>query len=72
MGIVSDSTGAAIPNVGRHHECPSGVSYSTLSNPEGLYRTGVLNPGLYQLTFEGAGFKKLVPSNIQAHTSETL
>ncbi len=73
VGAITDSTGALIPGVTvRIRSKDTGFSYSPVSNEDGLYRQPYLNPGFYELTFESQGFKKLVRSNIQVRTTETL
>jgi hypothetical protein len=49
----------------------TGVSTTTLTNHEGIYHVPYLNPGMYELTFEAAGFKRMVRSNIQVRAAES-
>ena len=73
VGSVADPSGAAIVNVAvRITNVRTGVSSTTVTNQQGIYRAPYLNPGMYQITFEANGFKKLVRSNIQVRSSETL
>jgi len=73
VGLVSDSTGAVIPAVTVRIANPqTGFVHTAATNEEGLYRVPYLNPGIYELTFEAPGFKKLVRSNIQVRSTETV
>lgn len=71
-GVVTDKSGAVVPGVNvRLTAKESGFSYSAVSNDEGLYRAPYLNPGIYEITFEGQGFKRLVQSGVQVRSTET-
>ncbi|MBM3757181.1 MAG: TonB-dependent receptor, partial [Acidobacteria bacterium] len=71
-GIVSDASGAMVPNTTiRLKDRDSGFTYSALSNEEGLYRAPYLNPGFYDITYEARGFKRLIRSGIQVRSTET-
>ena len=71
-GTVTDSSGAAVPNVNiRLSGKETGFNYTTVTNTEGLYRAPYLNPGFYTVTYEVQGFKKLVRNEIQVRSSET-
>ena len=71
-GAVTDSAGAVIPQVAvRLVHTGTGFIYSATTNDEGLFRVPYLNPGTYELTFEAAGFKRLVRSNILVRSTET-
>ncbi len=72
VGLVSDATGAVIPSVAvRIANTQTGFVHNAATNEEGLYRAPYLNPGIYELSFEAPGFKKLVRSNIQVRSTET-
>lgn len=72
VGSVTDSTGAAIPGVAvRAVNTQTGFAYSSLTNPEGIYRILYVNPGTYDLTYEAQGFKKLARSQLQVRSTET-
>src|SRR6185436_16831712 len=49
----------------------TGFVYTSSTNEEGLYRLAYMNPGDYEITFEGQGFKKLVHANIVVRSTET-
>src|SRR5829696_7805364 len=60
-GQVTDSAGAAVPNVrivARHVD--TGIERTVQSSEEGTFTIFPLNPGEYTLTVEQAGFKKYV------------
>lgn len=69
-GVVSDSSGAVIPNaIVAAHNTDTGVVTNTTSNAEGVYNIGFLPAGHYQLTVEASGFKI---ANLPAFTLEVL
>lgn len=71
-GLVSDSTGAAIPGVRISIlSQEKGVTISSATNAEGVYYAPYLNPGLYNLTFESDGFKRAVRTGVQVRSTET-
>jgi hypothetical protein len=71
-GIVSDPTGAIIPGVGISiNNEGTGFTYAAQTNERGIYRVPYLNAGIYTITFESAGFKKVVRSKIQVRSTET-
>jgi len=58
-GVVSDSTGAVVPNVivsARNVE--TGVTYETRTNEAGNYTIGSLPIGQYAVSFKATGFKE--------------
>jgi hypothetical protein len=58
-GTVTDSSGAAVPNVNiRLSGKETGFNYTTVTNTEGLYRAPYLNPGFYTVTDEVQGFEE--------------
>ncbi|MEX2261554.1 MAG: TonB-dependent receptor [Bryobacteraceae bacterium] len=72
-GTVTDSSGAVIAgvSVSAAHQA-TGFSYAAVTNTEGLYRVPYMNIGAYAVSFEAAGFKKLVRTGIQMRATETL
>jgi hypothetical protein len=73
VGQVNDTTSAVLPGasvVVRNTE--TGVTHKTATNDEGLYRVPYLNPGMYEIAYEAQGFKRLVRSNIQVRSTETV
>jgi hypothetical protein len=71
-GTVTDPTGAIIPgvNIVINNE-NTGFNYAAQTNEEGLYRVPYLNAGIYTITFEASGFKKIVRPKIQVRSTET-
>jgi hypothetical protein len=66
VGTVRDPAGAVVPGVSlRVTQVGTGFTHSAQTNDEGLYRVPYLNPGMYELTFEAPGFKRLLRSNIE-------
>lgn len=73
LGRVSDATGAVVPGasitvVNEGTNVPS----PTRSNAEGNYLVPLLEPGLYTITVESQGFKKLVRSGVTMRTGDRL
>jgi Carboxypeptidase regulatory-like domain len=72
-GVVTDSTGAVIPNAKVTVVNPNtAASWQTVTNANGQYSVPNLPPGPYELTFESASFKKLVRSGIDLGATEVL
>src|SRR5688572_5178206 len=72
VGTVRDPAGAVVPAVSlRVTQVGTGFTHSAVTNQEGLYRVPYLNPGMYELTFEAPGFKRLLRSNIEVRAAET-
>lgn len=71
-GIVTDPTGALLPNV--HvtlKEAGTGLTQTANTNSAGLFSFPNINPGTYDLTFEDRGFKQRIEQNVQLNSSET-
>lgn len=65
VGQVTDSSGAAMPNVKITVTKPSqGLQISTVTDSVGAYKVGFLTIGTYMVTAEAAGFQKYVQSDI--------
>ncbi|WP_245632202.1 TonB-dependent receptor [Edaphobacter aggregans] len=64
-GIVTDSSGAAIPDATvTVLNKDTGVTKDFTTNQDGLYDTNSIVPGNYELTFSKTGFQKLVRSAV--------
>ena len=64
-GIVTDPSGAVIPNVAvTITNVQTGVRTTTTSNGSGLYDIPSLLPGTYNISFRAAGFKDYVQQGI--------
>lgn len=72
-GTVTDPSGAAIGNV-QVSVVQTETNFETraVTNAEGIYRVQSLQPGTYRLTFESAGFKRLVQSGLALHVGDVL
>jgi hypothetical protein len=71
-GIVTDSTGAAVPGVAVSVlNKNTGVAKDLVTNSDGLYDTSSIVAGSYEITFSKAGFSKLVRSNITIDVGNT-
>lgn len=70
-GLVTDSTGAVIPNAKVELlNNGTGVEQSTLTTSAGLYTFVSLNPGTYQVTVSMAGFETSTRKNIQVNVDQ--
>src|SRR5258708_1521582 len=70
-GLIRDQSDAAIPNavvtiINQH----TGAQRVTISNNMGLYCVLALNPGVYKLRVEKAGFKATVYESVALEASE--
>ena len=71
-GAVTDTAGAMIINASvRLTHAGTGVTYAGTTNDQGIYRIPYLNPGVYEVSFEMQGFKRLVRTNIPIRSTET-
>src|SRR2546425_34596 len=72
VGLVTDSTSAVIAGVAVTAKNPeTGFTYAATTNEEGLYRIPYVNPGVYEISYEAQGFKRLVRGNIRVRSTET-
>ncbi len=72
-GRVTDASGAVVPNVNVTVVQPStNFTSTTTTNAEGIYRVLSLQPSMYRMTFESAGFKKVIRDNVELRTGDTL
>ena len=66
QGRVADSSGAVLPGVTVTASSPSMIGTATqVTNENGSYRFPAVAPGVYELTFELAGFSTFKRSDIQ-------
>ncbi len=71
-GTVTDNSGAVIPAVQvTLMNTETGVSQSSQSNSEGLFRFSSLPPGSYKLTAAKQGFQTLIQENVSLSAQET-
>src|SRR5262249_20978461 len=71
-GVVTDSRGAAVPNV-RVVATNQGtkLEYSAQTKETGIYKIPFLPVGVYVITVEASGFKKLVSNQINLEINQT-
>jgi hypothetical protein len=70
-GIVTDTTGAAIPGVTvTVLNKNTAVVKELITNQDGLYDTSSIVTGSYEVTFSKAGFSKFVRSNVTINVGE--
>lgn len=69
-GFVLDSQGAAVPEarVTARNEL-TGITRETTSTAEGAWEIGYLQPGVYRITAEKAGFQRFEASGIQLNAA---
>ena len=71
-GVVTDSTGAAVPGITVVATRQGGVPISTTTNEEGFFRILNIEPGQYTLLIEAAkGFAKFEQTNVPVNLSRT-
>ena len=71
-GVVTDSTGAAIPGVSVTVEnVNTGVSKVYVTNNDGVYDTSSIVAGTYKITFAKSGFSELVRSSVTLYAENT-
>ena len=72
-GTATDPAGAPVPNVKvTVIQTDTNFESRAETNAEGLYRVQSLQPGLYRVTFEAAGFKRVVLNGLDLHTGDVL
>lgn len=73
VGKVLDSSGAVVPNAPVHViNKAMGTRLSLSTNEVGFYQASYLIPGLYQVTVELPGFKRMVRDNLQVRVNDRL
>jgi hypothetical protein len=72
-GTVQDQTGAVVPNATvRAVNVKTQVTAQATSNAEGIFVLAALQPGVYNLTVEAAGFRKFDLTDIQLDAGATV
>ncbi len=72
-GRVTDATGAIIPKVQvTIVQIGTNFTFTAVTNEEGLYRVQSLQPGQYRVTFEAAGFRRLVREDVDLRVGDVL
>ena len=73
LGTVTDASSALVPGVSmRVVNEETGVASPTESDSLGNYRAQFLQPGLYRIEAESAGFKKFVRSGVRLEMNREL
>ena len=71
LGIVTDSSGATIPEASiKVTNIETGVASSTKTNSDGSYLVPFLNPGKYSILVEMSGFKSFERSPIELRVND--
>ncbi|PYX92573.1 MAG: hypothetical protein DMG67_06450 [Acidobacteria bacterium] len=71
-GTVVDSTNAVVSDAAiTVTNQATGTSRSTKTNPEGQYSVPELDPGVYSVKVNKAGFKEVVQKNLELHVGDT-
>ncbi len=71
-GVVTDSTGAAVPGVNVTVEnINTGVSKVYVTNNDGVYDTSSIVAGTYKITFSKSGFSEFVRSSVTLNVENT-
>ena len=73
LGIVTDPSGAAVPNLRvTIKNASTGIANTTTTNAFGAYRVDGLIAGPYQVEADGAGFKKYIQGGITLSSAQTV
>lgn len=71
LGVVTDSTGAVVPNASvTVANLETGVASQTATSTEGTYQAPLLIPGSYSVKVEGAGFKSVTRSPVELRVGD--
>src|SRR5207249_1802750 len=72
-GRVTDATGAVVPGVAvTVVNTDTNFQFVTTTNADGLFRVQSLQPGPYRVSFQSAGFKRVVRENIILRVDDVL
>ena len=71
-GTVSDQTGAVVSGAAVTIRNAAGFQQTALTNAQGIYSTGPLAPGTYNLTFSLQGFKDVAMQGVTVAAGQTL
>ena len=72
-GTVLDASGAAVPGASiLIRETNTGIEVRRESNFSGVYVSGPLRVGVYEISVESPGFKKAVSSGVEIHAGDRL
>ena len=73
VGTVRDASGAVITGAAvTVTETQTNVAHKTVTNEDGEYNINHLNPGIYTVTIEQAGFKTATQSNIRLDINQVV
>ena len=73
LGTVTDSSGAAVPNAKvTATDVGTGIIHPSATNESGNYTFPDLQPGVYSVTVEAKGFKKITQQNITLLSNTTV
>jgi hypothetical protein len=72
-GTITDSSGAAVPNVQvTVIQRETKFESKATTNPEGIYRIQELLPGTYDVTFQASGFKRMAQNGLILRVGDVL
>jgi hypothetical protein len=72
-GRVTDPSGAVVPGVSiTVVQTGTNFEFTALTNENGIYRVQSLQPGTYRLSFELAGFKRVIREGVELRVGDTL
>src|SRR5580698_7029423 len=72
-GTVSDPTGAAIPNAKiTITEVATNLTYTLTSNSAGEYVRPALKPGIYTVSAEAQGFRRVAQENVEVTAGDRI
>src|SRR5262249_38948799 len=70
-GFVRDTSGSVVPGAAVViRNVNTGIEYNAVSNDTGVYRSQVLPPGTYDVTFKAAGFQSQVEHGVEVQLGQ--
>ena len=73
VGVVTDPTGAVIPNVAiTATEPQTNLTRAAVTDASGHYELHSMRPTAYTISAEGAGFKKMTESGVRLEANQSL
>ncbi len=72
-GTIRDASGAVIPGATvRIASAATNISRDVVTNEDGFYRAGALEPATYVVSVEKTGFSKLENRSVEVNTTSVL
>src|SRR5690242_8452763 len=73
VGRITDASGAVVPGATIVVTNPATAAKSTVTtNPDGIYRVPLLQPGKYQIEVTSSGFKKAIRNEVEVRVADRI